>query len=36
MTIGAYFQTEQEHEYDNLHVTSNDGTTLSNLSGASG
>ena len=36
MTIGAYFQTEQEHEYDNLHVTSNDGTTLSNLTGASG
>ena len=36
MTIGAYFMSEQEHEYDNLHVTSNDGTTLSNLSGASG
>jgi hypothetical protein len=35
MTIGAYFQTEQEHEYDNLHVTSNDGTSPT-LSGASG
>jgi len=22
MTIGAYYQTEQEHQYDNLHVTS--------------
>jgi len=25
MTIGAYVQTEQPHEYDNLHVTSNHG-----------
>ena len=32
MTIGAYFQTEQRHEYDNLHVTSFDGTSIS-LSG---
>jgi long-chain fatty acid transport protein len=32
MTIGAYFQTEQAHEYDNLHVTSFDGTSIS-LSG---
>ena len=22
MTIGLYYQTEQEHQYDNLHVTS--------------
>jgi long-chain fatty acid transport protein len=36
LTIGMYYQTEQEHEYDNLHVTSMDGTTLSALSGASG
>ena len=36
LTVGLYYQTEQEHEYDNLHVTSMDGTTLSNLSGASG
>ena len=27
MTIGLYYQTEQEHQYDNLHVTSIDGTT---------
>jgi long-chain fatty acid transport protein len=27
MTIGMYYQTEQEHQYDNIHVTSNDGTT---------
>jgi len=26
MTIGAYVQTEQPHEYDNLHVTSLHGT----------
>ena len=25
MTIGVYYQTEQEHQYDNLHVTSIDG-----------
>ena len=27
MTVGAYVQTEQPHEYDNLHVTSNHGAT---------
>ena len=26
MTIGAYYQTEQEHQYDNLHVTSMHGS----------
>jgi len=26
MTIGVYYQTEQEHQYDNLHVTSNSGS----------
>jgi len=26
MTIGMYYQTEQEHQYDNLHVTSMDGS----------
>jgi long-chain fatty acid transport protein len=37
MTVGMYYQTEQEHQYDNLHVTSMDGTNLGgNLSGASG
>ena len=36
MTVGMYYMTEQQHEYDNLHVTSNDGTTLGNLTGASG
>ena len=25
-TVAAYYQTEQEHEYDNLWVTSNDGS----------
>ena len=25
-TIGVYYQTEQAHEYDNLHVTSTDGS----------
>jgi len=25
MTVGIYYQTEQEHQYDNLHVTSNMG-----------
>ena len=25
LTVGAYVQTEQPHEYDNLHVTSNHG-----------
>ncbi len=34
MTIGAYVQTEQPHEYDNLHVTSNHGSNgLGNGSG---
>jgi hypothetical protein len=27
MTIGMYYQTEQEHQYDNLHVTSMHGQT---------
>jgi len=37
MTVGLYYQTEQEHQYDNLHVTSMDGSNLGgNLSGASG
>jgi len=27
MTIGMYYQTEQEHQYDNLHVTSMMGDT---------
>ncbi len=27
LTVGAYVQTEQPHEYDNLHVTSNHGTS---------
>ena len=27
MTVGAYIMTEQPHEYDNLHVTSNHGTS---------
>ena len=31
MTLGAYVQTEQPHEYDNLHVTSMHGTTPFNL-----
>ena len=31
MTLGAYVQTEQPHEYDNLHVTSYHGTTPFNL-----
>jgi long-chain fatty acid transport protein len=26
MTIGMYYQTEQEHQYDNIHVTSMDGS----------
>jgi len=26
MTIGVYYQTEQEHQYDNIHVTSMDGS----------
>lgn len=30
-TLGAYVQTEQPHEYDNLHVTSNHGTQPFNL-----
>jgi len=35
MTVGLYYQTEQEHQYDNLHVTSFDGTVLNNLTGMS-
>ena len=35
MTIGLYYQTEQEHQYDNLHVTSFDGVELTNLTGLS-
>ena len=27
MTVGLYYQTEQEHQYDNLHVTSMHGTS---------
>ena len=26
MTVGLYYQTEQEHQYDNIHVTSFNGT----------
>jgi len=26
MTVGMYYQTEQEHQYDNIHVTSMDGS----------
>ena len=26
MTVGLYYQSEQEHQYDNLHVTSMDGS----------
>jgi len=34
LTVGAYVQTEQPHEYDNLHVTSMAGTTgLTSLQG---
>jgi len=34
LTVGAYVQTEQPHEYDNLHVTSYGGTgALSNGNG---
>jgi long-chain fatty acid transport protein len=36
MTIGMYYQTEQEHQYDNIHVTSMDGSNLGgNLSSSS-
>jgi len=28
MTVGLYYQTELEHQYDNLHVTSMDGPAL--------
>jgi len=28
LTVGAYVQTEQPHEYDNLHVTSNHGANF--------
>jgi hypothetical protein len=34
MTIGLYYQTEQEHQYDNIHVTSNDGSAPSVSSAA--
>jgi long-chain fatty acid transport protein len=34
-TVAAYYQTEQKHEYDNLHVTSFDGINLTNLSSSS-
>ena len=27
MTVGLYYQTEQEHQYDNIHVTSMHGST---------
>ena len=27
MTVGLYYQTEQEHQYDNIHVTSFNGNT---------
>ena len=26
MTVGVYYQTEQEHQYDNIHVTSMNGS----------
>jgi len=36
MTVGVYYQTEQEHQYDNIHVTSMDGSNLGgNLSNSS-
>jgi long-chain fatty acid transport protein len=35
MTVGLYYQTEQEHQYDNLHVTSYDGVELTSLTGLS-
>jgi long-chain fatty acid transport protein len=28
MTVAMYYQTEQEHQYDNIHVTSMDGPAL--------
>jgi hypothetical protein len=31
LTVGAYVQTEQPHEYDNLHVTSMGGTSALDL-----
>jgi long-chain fatty acid transport protein len=34
MTLGAYVQTEQPHEYDNLHVTSMHGTDLTQITNA--
>ena len=37
MTVGLYYQTEQEHQYDNLHVTSMHGTTpFANIGGITG
>ena len=35
MTIGMYYQTELEHQYENIHVTSFDGQNLTNLSSSS-
>ena len=34
MTIGMYYQTEQEHQYDNLHVTSFNGSAATLTSAA--
>jgi long-chain fatty acid transport protein len=36
LTVGAYVQTEQPHEYDNLHVTSFHGNNASALGVATG
>ena len=37
MTIGLYYQMEQEHQYDNLHVTSMHGSDpLANIGGITG
>jgi len=36
MTVGLYYQTELEHQYQNLHVTSMDGKTLPALTGVAG
>jgi long-chain fatty acid transport protein len=33
MTVGLYYQTEQEHQYDNIHVTSNNGSAPTITSG---
>ena len=34
MTVGLYYQTEQEHQYDNIHVTSMNGTDATLTSAA--